>query len=59
MLEYYFSVHIMFDDAMETVAAKEERGKKREPNEFVQQFMEIISEAGWYDYIMWFTSKVI
>ncbi|XP_071168512.1 chitin synthase chs-2-like [Mytilus edulis] len=47
MRDYYeFEAHIMFDDAMETTQRKEGEGKKREPNEFVQQLMEIMSEAG-------------
>lgn len=36
----------MFDDAMETTKRKDNGEKKREPNEFVQQLMEIISDAG-------------
>ncbi|XP_052098915.1 chitin synthase chs-2-like [Mytilus californianus] len=47
MRDYYeFEAHIMFDDAMETTQRKEGGEKKREPNEFVQQLMEIMSEAG-------------
>lgn len=36
----YSSAHIMFDDAMETTE------NKREPNEFVKQLIEVITEAG-------------
>lgn len=35
----------MFDDAMETTGGKDGKEKKREPNEFVQQLKEIISEV--------------
>ncbi|VDI44578.1 chitin synthase [Mytilus galloprovincialis] len=37
---YKFEAHILFDDAMETIEGK------REPNEFVKQLMEIVTEAG-------------
>ncbi|CAG2218266.1 CHS1 [Mytilus edulis] len=47
---YEFEAHIMFDDAMETTGGKDGKEKKREPNEFVQQLMEIISEAMMTDY---------